>query len=118
MIFLKQVVDGVLAEQNRSLSWLASEMGKTFDGLRLSLIKGSIKYIDIQKMAKVLNIPVVRLFTEPAEFGATATNMILNEPAEAYRINNKLALQNCQEMVDALKSQLKDKDKIITLLSK
>lgn len=115
-MFLKQVVDGILAEQNRSLRWLALEMGKTFDGLRLSLIRGSIKYTDIQKMAKILNIPIVRLFTEPTE--ATASNMILNEPAETYQVNHKMALRNYQEMVDALKSQIKDKDKIIALLTK
>jgi len=117
-MFLKQVVDGILTEQNRSLSWLAVEMGKTFDGLRLSLIRGSIKYTDIQKMAKILNIPVVRLFTEPAKFETTTSKMILNDPAETYQVNHKMALKNCQEMVDALKSQIKDKDKIIALLSK
>ncbi len=116
-MFLKLVVDGILTEQNRSLSWLAAEMGKTFDGLRLSLIRGSIKYIDIQKMAKILNVPIVRLFTDPTDFNEES-RLIINEPAETYHTKYGTELKNCQEMVAALKSQLKDKDKIITLLSK
>lgn len=117
-MFLKSVVDKILIEQNRSLSWLAGEMGKTFDGLRLSLIRGSIKYIDIQKMAKVLNVPVARFFVHPDEFNVE-TSLILNDVQESYGISSyNKELQNCQEMVSALKSQIKDKDKIITLLSK
>lgn len=117
-MFLKSVVDGILIEQNRSLSWLATEMGKTFDGLRLSLIRGSIKYTDLQKMAEVLNEPVVRFFTPPFEY-RVAGKMVLNEPAEEYRVSpHGKELRNCREMVETLKSQLKDKDKIITLLSK
>jgi hypothetical protein len=115
-MFLKQVVDDILAERNRSLSWLAGEMGKTFDGLRLSLLKGSIKYVDIQRLAEILDISVMQLFTPPEEYAA-ASEFIVNEPIEGYRSNYK-ALKNCQEMVETLKSQIVDKEKIIELLSK
>ncbi|WP_410222060.1 hypothetical protein [Pedobacter sp.] len=116
-MFLKSVVDGILAEQNRSLSWLAAEMGKTFDGLRLSLIRGSIKYLDLQKMAKILNVPVSRFFTDPAEYDILIKTTI-NEPLEEYNSIYKTEFKSCQEMVETLKSQIKDKDKIIALLSK
>jgi len=32
---LKEIIDQILKDKHRSLSWLAAEMGKTFDGLRL-----------------------------------------------------------------------------------
>ena len=46
-MYLKETVARLLKNKNRSLSWLALEMGKSFDGLKLSLVKGSIKYLDI-----------------------------------------------------------------------
>jgi len=55
---LKQIVDDLLKKKQRSLSWLAEQMNKTFDGLKLSVTKGSIKYNDLLLMAEVLGVEV------------------------------------------------------------
>lgn len=99
---LKNIVDQYLQEKNRSLSWLAAEMGKTFDGLKLSLVKGSLKYNDIITLLKLLDIKPGVLFGLPDPPAKVKTET----PED----------KNCKEMVAALKSQLKDKDQIIALL--
>jgi len=115
---LKSVVDGLLKEKNRSLSWLAEEMGKTFDGLKLSLVKGSIKYNDLIEMAKVLEVLPAVFFQTEVNIYATETDIsTLAEPREEYGGDVKSNLKNCKELLAALKDQLKDKEKIISLLS-
>lgn len=109
---LKEIVDNILKEQNRSLSWLATEMGKTFDGLKLSLVKGSVKYIDLKKMAEILQIPAASFFREEP-----LQENLLQEETPVYT-SLKSELNSCKELADALKSQLKDKEHIIQLLSK
>lgn len=93
-----------MKEKNRTLSWLAGEMGKTFDGLKLSLVKGSLKYNDVITLSKVLGIkPGVLFETEEVA-------------PEAPSKNAKTVYNDCLELVAILKSQLKDKDQIIALL--
>lgn len=114
---LKEIVNKILKERNRSLSWLAMEMGKTFDGLKLGLTKGSIKYTDLKRMANILEIPVSGFFEESsASKGEILKNML--EEEEVYYISMKNELSSCKELVNTLKSQLKDKEKIIELLGK
>lgn len=108
---LKSLVDKALKEQQRSLSWLAGEMDKTFDGLKLSLVKGSLKYTDIIKMAESLNLPASYFFEEEA----VPENMAEEEAVEYQGIKSEL--KSCKELNAALKSQLADKDRIIELLS-
>ena len=108
---LKEITDGILKKQNRSLSWLAAEMGKTFDGLKLSLTKESIKYTDLKRMAEILQVsPAVFFNAEPVHFSSAA-----EDERAAYGFKNEL--QSCRELTEALKSQLKDKEYIIQLLS-
>jgi hypothetical protein len=108
---LKDIVDKCLKDHNRSLSWLAAEMDKTFDGLKLSLVKGSIKYNDIKRMADILKVPASCFFEVDIE-----TGNVLEEEKGQYS-NLKTELTSCKELTAALKSQLADKDKIIGLLS-
>lgn len=114
---LKNLVDGLLKEKNRSLSWLAEEMHKTFDGLKLSLVKGSLKYNDIVELAKILEVPPAVFFqAEPIpeiNLEANSESEIVAESKEIYR-----DLKACKEMLAALKDQLKDKEMIISLLNK
>lgn len=107
---LKRIVDKALKQQNRSLSWLAGEMNKTFDGLKLSLVKGSLKYTDIIKMAEVLKLPAAYFF------GETLPYNIVEEEIVGYAAQ-KNELSACRELAATLKSQLTDKEKIIELLS-
>ena len=107
---LKNIVDKALKDKNRSLSWLAAEMNKTFDGLKLSLVKGSIKYTDIKKMADILQIPASTFFHEDE-----ITNMVAEDRVEYVSL--KTELSSCKELASTLKSQLADKEKIIELLS-
>ena len=116
-MFLKHVVDEILKEKTRPLSWLAEEMGKTFDGLKLSLIKGSIKYNDIITMAKVLEVaPSIFFQGTTLAYDKKNNKSNLTESKSEYN-DLKGELKNCKEMVATLKDQLKDKERIISLLS-
>ncbi|MBC8053590.1 MAG: hypothetical protein H7Y13_11055 [Sphingobacteriaceae bacterium] len=108
---LKTIVDRRLKEQDRSLSWLAGQIDKTFDGLKLSLLKESLKYSDIKKMAEVLKVPPAYFFEEEN----TIENMVEEEKFEYSSL--KTELSSCKELAGTLKSQLADKEKIIELLS-
>jgi len=109
---LKTIVDGILKDQHRSLSWLAEQMSKTFDGLRLGLIKESIKYKDILLMAQILNVSPCDFFELP-EKTINPKQSTLAEAAAEYGDN----LKNCRELNTTLKDQLKDKERIISLLT-
>ena len=116
-MYLKEIVNKILKERNRSLSWLAMEMGKTFDGLKLSLTKGSIKYTDLKRMANVLDIPVSKFFEEnSADEGMLPKHTLGEEKTQYTSMKNELS--SYKELINTLKSQLKDKEKIIDLLSK
>ena len=115
---LKSIVDELLKEKDRSMTWLAVEMGKTFDGLKLILTKGSIKYNDIITLSKILDVPPATFFQATAiPYKSQSTESLVGEQKEEYN-NLKNNLKNCKEMLTALKDQIKDKDKIISLLSK
>lgn len=108
---LKAIIDKTLKEQNRSLSWLAAEMDKTFDGLKLSLVKESIKYTDIKKMAAILKVPASYFFKEEDWL----ENMVAEEKIEYSSLKTELTA--CKELSETLKSQISDKERIINLLS-
>lgn len=116
---LKTIVDGLLKEKNRPLSWLAEEMSKTFDGLKLSLIKGSIKYNDLIEMARILEVsPSIFFQTGLDAYAVTNTDpQLLSESKENYS-DTKAGLKSCKEMLAVLKEQIKDKETIISLLSR
>lgn len=115
---LKIIVEGILKRKTRSMSWLAGQMDKSADGFRLSLMRGSIKFIDLKKMASILDVPIERFFMEdPQKYDKSKSASRLSEPENEYT-DLKTSLKNCKEMNAALKDQLKDKERIITLLSK
>ena len=108
---LKNIVDGILKNQSRSLSWLAIEMDKTFDGLKLSLVKESIKYTDLNKMAAILKVSPALFFDDEE----TAISIVAEDFVEYTSLKSELS--SCRELATTLKSQLKDKEKIIELIS-
>lgn len=120
---LKSAVEEILESQQRSLSWLASEMDKTFTGLKMSLVNESIKYNDLKKMVQILNVPISILFEGSKHIqkikgsynNQAGSDMMLNEPAVEYK---KQEADGLRKQVAILESQLKDKDKIIELLSR
>jgi lambda repressor-like predicted transcriptional regulator len=116
---LKQIIDDLLKERNRSLSWLAQNTGKTFDGLKLSLTKESLKYSDVKKIAQVLDVSVCKLFAEPT-YKPTHEKINSNFEEESITYSNatQKELEACKELNITLKNQLKDKELIIQLLSK
>ena len=109
---LKEIIDQILKDKHRSLSWLAAEMGKTFDGLRLGLINESIKYKDMLLMAKVLEVHPSIFFKAKAPEAVIQQNVV-TESTVAYGES----LKDCRELAAMLKDQLKDKERIISLLS-
>lgn len=115
---LKEIVDNLLKERNRSLSWLASQIGKTFDGLRLSLIKESVKYSDLKKMAEALGVSP-GVFFEPSYENYedyVKSSMTMQEDVFVYK-TTKTELDACRELAERLKDQIKDKERIIELLN-
>ena len=117
---LKIIVDDLLKNKNRSLTWLASKMSKTFDGLKLSLVKETLKYKDLLLMAKILDVHPSIFFKQDminAYNNKEQSYSILAEEESKYN-DLKGNLKNCRDMVSALKDQLKDKERIISLLSK
>lgn len=115
---LKNIVDELLKERDRSMTWLAQEMNKTFDGLKLSLTRGSIKYNDIITLSKVLQVPPATFFqTTVIPYNSKITESLVGDQKGEYT-DLKNNLKNCKEMLTTLKDQIKDKDKIISLLSK
>lgn len=115
---LKDAIDKILEEQNRTFSWLAKQMGKTFDGLKLSLTRQSIKYKDIIRLASILEVTPKELFNESE---ASQTKEKTNPPARDLKSENtelKNSLKNCIELNTTLKQQIKDKDTIIGLMNK
>ncbi|WP_133300159.1 hypothetical protein [Mucilaginibacter terrenus] len=113
VMILKDAVDRVLSDQKRSLSWLANEMNRTVDGLRLALVNGSIKYNDLVRLVEVLDVPVAILFPKRLN-EETSNGTSFSETAIAY----KLQMEVLKENIDILKNTIKDKEKIIELLSK
>lgn len=115
---IKAVVDEILVEKKRPFTWLVNQMDKTFDGLKLSLTNESIKYRDIKKMAKILEVPPSTFFETEARSYKTDTGKSLTAESRNEYSDLKNSLKNCKEMSLALKEQIKDKDRIIDLLSK
>ncbi|MGZ3999585.1 MAG: hypothetical protein ACXVIY_03105 [Mucilaginibacter sp.] len=116
---LKPIVDAVLKEQSRSFSWLASEMDRTIDGLKLALINETIKYSDLKKLVKILNVPVTMLFEGETtvqnikgSYNTQASKSVVAEPDLEYKKENERLI----EQVNQLKSQLDDKNEIISLM--
>ncbi|WEK17424.1 MAG: hypothetical protein P0Y49_11525 [Candidatus Pedobacter colombiensis] len=112
---LKAIIDGIIRDKHRSLSWLAISMGKTFDGLRLGLINESIKYKDILLMAEILEVSPCCFFKSAEDLDAEQ-NMVAEAHVEYGDL--KATLKSCKELVATLKDQINDKERIITLLTK
>lgn len=113
---LKKTVDKILREKNRSLSWLAHSIGKTFDGLRLGLLNESVKYKDIVAMARILEVSPA-FFFETGVKDPNAEENLLAEPKSEYG-ELKANLKTCKDLIATLKDQVKDKERIISLLKK
>lgn len=120
---LKAAVDAVLEKDNRSLNWLATQMDRTFDGLKLSLVKGTIKYTDILKMADILKVPAADFFPQQGTVtqiqsgkrNIQANNSTVAEPEGGYHSSRELLLL---EQIELLKNQIRDKERIIDLMSR
>jgi hypothetical protein len=115
---LKQTVDTILKSKSRSLRWLAAEMDKTPDGLKLSLIRHSIKYTDIISMSKILEIPISKFFEAEPGFDQTEDKPALSAEQKVEDIDLKNSLKAYKELISTLKDQIKDKDRIIKLLDR
>lgn len=117
-MYLKTIVAEILKKNNRSLSWLSVEMNKTFDGLKLSLVKGSMKYNDLLLMAKILDVPPTIFFEETNPTHCTEKDTLKALDGEHQASNVEIDLKNHKELLIALKDQLRDKEMIISLLNK
>lgn len=109
---IKDTVGIILKKKSRTFAWLAIEMKKTFDGLKLSLINESIKYKDILTMSKVLEV-------HPSVFFDPDETVVEQQPVQTVVKTppaSDAELRACKELVVVLKDQLKDKETIISLL--
>lgn len=115
---LKETVDKLLKKHNRSLSWLAGEMGKSFDGLKLSLVKGSIKYKDLLVLSNKLEVHPGEFFeSEHTGYSPEEWRSVLQEGETQYANVHK-ELISCKELNEALRNLVKDKERIIELLER
>ena len=113
---LKEIIDNLLKEKNRSLSWLAAQVGKTFDGFRLSLIKESVKYTDLKKISEVLEVTPNVLFGVLVPYEKIDQDLSMKENKNVtYSLTAELEMH--KQLTESLKNQLKDKERIIDLLS-
>jgi lambda repressor-like predicted transcriptional regulator len=109
---LKSIVEEILKEQGRPLTWLAEKVGKTADGLRLGLMNKSVKYKDLLLMAEALNVSPCNFFKADETLVSTKKSTLAELSVEYGD-----SLKNCKELNAALKDQLKDKERIISLLN-
>lgn len=106
---LYEIVCDLLKARGRSKIWLAKEIDMTFDGMKLALIRQSMKFNDLVKLSKILEISPAVLFDLP-----DASSQPYAPPTLGY----SRELKTCEEMLKVCKSQLKDKELIIELLTK
>lgn len=111
---LKTTVDKILREKNRSLSWLAHSIGKTFDGLRLGLLNESVKYKDIVAMSNILEVSPAFFFETESKNSEFDDNMVAESKTEYGELKSNL--KTCKDLINTLKDQVKDKERIISLL--
>jgi hypothetical protein len=102
-------VDRELRRMKRSRSWLAGELGMTPDGLRLSLIRESIKYGDLVRVCEILGVRAGVLFGEGEGSDSGVLKQVQDDDAHK---------RDDREIIRMLKAQIRDKDRIIELLSK
>lgn len=116
---LKTIVDGLLKKKNRPLNWLAREMKKTDDGLKLSLVRESIKYADIVTMSRILEVSPLVFFETEDNSAPKKLAISTNDPEAkpAHKVL-KQKLENAEEMLAVLRQTLKDREMIINLLGK
>ena len=100
---LKIIVEGILKRKTRSMSWLAGQMDKSADGFRLSLMRGSIKFIDLKKMASILDVPIERFFMEdPQKYDKSKSASRLSEPENEYT-DLKTSLVTAEEVLKQMR---------------
>lgn len=121
---LKERVEIELKKQKRSLSWLALKIEMTVDGLRGSLVTESIKYSNIVRVCEAMGIKAGVLFGE--EENLTSESVKHGEVAasaapsrnDTETSSAQAGFKDSEEMIRMLKEQIRDKERIIELLSK
>jgi hypothetical protein len=114
---LKEIVDNILKDLDKPLSWLGLEMEMTYAGFRGSLLNESLKYGDLKKMAKILNVPISILFEGSTQkikgnYNTQINSSIVGESEAIYGSK----YENILNENLFLKQQIKDKEEIIKLL--
>lgn len=101
-----------------TLSDLAKHIEMTEAGFYKMLSTDSIKVKTLKKVSEVLKQPVAYFFDDHSAGGssyqAAASSLNLAEPPSAYSSEK----EGLKKQISLLESQLKDKEKIIELLSK
>ena len=109
-MILKETVADLLKKEKRSASWLSKEIGMSVDGFRLSLEKESIKYSSIVQLCGILGVKASLLFGEEKVLRVALDDKQSNDDAPKRGSHS--------EVIRLLKSQVKDKDLIISMLLK
>lgn len=100
-----------------TLSDLAKHIEMTEAGFYKMLSTDSIKVKTLKKVSEVLKQPVAYFFDDHsgvASYQANSSSLNLAEPPSAYSSEK----EGLKKQISLLESQLKDKEKIIQLLSK
>jgi transcriptional regulator with XRE-family HTH domain len=115
------IIERNIRQQSKALGITLSDLAKHIEmteaGFYKMLSTDSIKVKTLRKLSEVLKQPIPFFFEDhlsDSGYEASQSSAQLAEPAGAY-YNEK---ENLKEQISILKSQLKDKEKIIQLLSK
>ena len=115
------IIERNIRQQSKALGITLSDLAKQIEmteaGFYKMLSTDSIKVKTLKKLSEVLKRPIPYFFEDHASGSGYELNQSpaqLAEPEGAY-LNEK---ENLKEQISILKSQLKDKETIIHLLSK
>lgn len=114
------IIERNIRQQSKALGITLSDLAKHIEmteaGFYKMLSTDSIKVKTLRKLSEVLKQPIPFFFEDHfsgSGYEVSQSSVQLAEPTGAY--NEK---ENLKEQISILKSQLKDKEKIIQLLSK
>jgi len=115
------IIERNIRQQSKALGITLSDLAKHIDmteaGFYKMLSTDSIKVKTLRKLSEVLKQPIPFFFEDHssgADYPLSQPSVQLTEPPAAYH-NER---ENLKDQISILKSQLKDKEKIIQLLSK
>ena len=116
-IVIERNIRDVSADRGMTLNELILKIDMTEGGFYKMLKSGSMKIRTLELISEVLGYPIQSFFDVPGNWKNHPTfkeENTLAEPEAIYKSENQLLKEN----IEALKGTIKDKERIIELMSK